>query len=69
MESFITKNGLEQIKISNEQFRGHDFVDVRQYVYGSPDELIPTPKGVTFPYDKLQEVIVALKKLAKHLNA
>ena len=50
MESFITKNGLEQIKISNEQFRGHNFVDVRQYVYGSPDELIPTLTYSRFPF-------------------
>jgi hypothetical protein len=69
MESFVTKNSTQKIRISNGHFKGHDFVDMRLFVSDGSDELIPTPRGITFPYTKIREVIEGLQELAKHLDA
>ena len=45
------KNSFEEIQINANEFKGHQYVDIRIYV-GSPDEkTAPTKKGVSIPIE------------------
>ncbi|MBU4443716.1 transcriptional coactivator p15/PC4 family protein [bacterium] len=51
------------IRISENDYQDHKFIDVRQYYKDSDGEFKPTKKGVTFSPDLLQDVIKALKEI------
>ena len=42
---------------------GKEFIDIRQYFKNEDDEYKPSPKGVTLPPDKLNELIQALQEI------
>lgn len=59
----IEKRENEIIRISLREYKGHDYVDVRQYFRGEGEEFLPTKKGVTFNPELIDEVIEALQSL------
>lgn len=59
----IEKRENEIIRISIREYKGHDYVDVRQYFKGTEDDFLPTKKGVTFSPELIDDVIEALQSL------
>ena len=51
------------IRISEKEYLGNHYFDIRQYYSNDCGEFKPTKKGVTFSPDLLEEVINGLKKL------
>ena len=54
------------IRVSEKEYLGHNFFDIRQYYKNDEGEFKPTRKGVTFSHDLLEEVIDELKKLKRN---
>ncbi|MGA2108316.1 MAG: transcriptional coactivator p15/PC4 family protein [Syntrophorhabdales bacterium] len=42
----IKKNGLSEIRVAVDQYKGKTYVDVRTYYLNDRDEMAPTKKGV-----------------------
>jgi hypothetical protein len=59
----IEKRDTEIIRISLKEYKGHDYVDIRQYYKSDDGEFLPTKKGVTFNPELIDEVIDALRSL------
>lgn len=59
----IKKNAFTRIRIEKREFQGKEFIDIRQYFKNEDDEYKPSPKGVTLPPDKLNELIQALQEI------
>jgi len=60
MKDITHKKGL--IRVEKKEFQGHEFIDVRRYYKTDDGEWRPTPKGVTLPLDKAEEIAEAIKK-------
>ncbi len=58
----IERNPTERLRISTENFKGRDYIDVRIYYEADDGEWKPTKKGVTIAPDKVEEVIGLLTK-------
>lgn len=64
MKSFdIHKTDSQIIRISEQEYQGYKFIDIRQYYLDDDGKFKPTKKGVTFPPDLLQDIINGLKKI------
>ncbi|MGU3541033.1 transcriptional coactivator p15/PC4 family protein [Methylobacterium sp. A54F] len=61
--AIVTKNALEEVRVSLSTFNGYDLVDVRTFADfdGSGGEKRPTRKGISLKREKLGELIAALQ--------
>lgn len=57
----VQKNTQEKIRVEKRKYKGREFVDVRTYYLDDSGEWKPSPKGVTFRPDQLEEIIEALE--------
>jgi len=56
------KSGL--IKVQKVNYKGRDYIDIRKFYQDyETGEWRPTPKGISFDPEILQEIIKALQKL------
>ncbi len=60
----VEKNQKEQIKVSVENYRNHEFVDCRVY-WDDNGTWRPSKKGISLNDETLDEVIELLKKASK----
>lgn len=58
----IQKNVKETIKITRDEFNGHDLCSIRVFTIGDDGKQYPTKKGITFKVEILDQIIEALKK-------
>ena len=59
----IRKNSAEVIRIAEKTYKDQRYYDVRIWVVGDNDELIPTKKGVRFREDLLPELVRGLESI------
>ena len=66
----ITKNSQTDLVIGFGEFKGHKYVELREYsTYNNEVEGgVPTKKGVTVKYSDLDVVIKALQACQQHIN-
>jgi hypothetical protein len=57
----IEKSANERLKVSLNNYKGSDFIDIRVY-FEADDDWKPTKKGVTIHPDRLEELIQLLQK-------
>jgi hypothetical protein len=58
----IQKTAAVQLRVSLEQFKGHDLCDVREFAsFTAANVPMPTRKGVSVPVRLLPDLIVALQ--------
>jgi hypothetical protein len=58
----ISKNSMEEIRVSWEEYKGHRYLDIRVYAeIESKADRAPTKKGVTLRPDLIPELIKALE--------
>lgn len=62
----IPKKHSQMIRISENEFHGIRYVDIRQYYLDDDGEWKPTRRGVTFPPDLIGEAINGLRKLSEN---
>jgi hypothetical protein len=65
----IEKNMKERIRVSIEEYRGSTFVDLRVYWEDEQGEWRPSKKGIALNGDCIDQVIEALQKARKELEA
>lgn len=56
----IEKNSRESIVVSETEYKGNKYVDVRVFYKDTDSTLKPTRKGVSFRHDQLDELVSAL---------
>ena len=56
----IEKNSRESIVVSETEYKGNKYVDVRVFYKDIDSTLKPTRKGVSFRHDQLDELVSAL---------
>lgn len=61
----IQKNATEIIRVSKENYKGKEYLDIRIYFQNDEGEWKPTKKGVTFSPEKADELIEILQSLKK----
>ncbi|MFT6675936.1 MAG: hypothetical protein ACJAVM_002133 [Sulfitobacter sp.] len=61
--SEIRKNSREIIRITRDEFRGHDMVNVRVFFDAGDGEMKPGKQGVAFRAALLPDVLEALQSL------
>ena len=64
----VRKNTREIIKVSDNEYKGNRFVDVRVYYEDKDGEYKRSCKGITLNKHTIDEVIALLKKSAETLR-
>lgn len=60
----IEKNQQKVIRVSTDNFKGQDVVDIRTFfIPPGKDDYFPSLKGVNFKRDKLNELIEILQRI------
>ena len=57
----VQKNTQEKIRVEKRKYKGREFVDVRTYYLDDSGEWKPSPKGITFKVELIDEIISALE--------
>ncbi len=65
----VQKNTSELIKISIEEYNGHEFIDLRVYFDSGSGEYLPTKKGITLNCETISSAIDFLKQGQKLLKS
>jgi|TARA_R100001443_G_scaffold68010_4_gene76764 hypothetical protein len=63
----IQKNSREVIRISESEYEGHKFVDLRVW-YNDNGEMKPTKKGISFNPSKAKEVVEGILSVVEKAN-
>lgn len=63
----IERNPTEVLRISLENFKGRDYIDLRIYFQDDNGEWKPTKKGVTLSPDKIEDIIGFFNKAKEEL--
>lgn len=71
MQTRIVKNSSTDLVIGFGEFKGHKYVELREYsTYNNDvDGGVPTKKGVTVKFGDLDEVIKALQACSDKVNS
>jgi hypothetical protein len=64
MSETIQKNGTRRVQIAASEYRGKEYLDVREYYEADDGEWRPTKKGVTIPPDSVPAFIEAVTREA-----
>ena len=63
----IQKNRRETIRISESEYEGHKFIDLRIW-YDDNGEMKPTKKGISFNPSKAKEVVEGILSVVEKAN-
>lgn len=61
------KNGWQQIHISINEYKGHEYIDIRMF-YKKGEKYKPSKKGVTLRKDQYQELLNGIIMLGEALG-
>lgn len=63
-ELWIEKNKTESIKLSLNEFKGKELLDIRVFYHDKKDDIYkPSKKGISIPVDKSEEFIEKLNTI------
>ncbi len=51
----------EKIIVRHREFKGKEYLDIRQFFHGDDDQWLPTKKGVSMPWELRNELLSALE--------
>ena len=49
----MKKNAFQQIRLTEDEYKGHPFLDVRIYVKGEGGKYYPTRQGLAVPRERI----------------
>ena len=58
----IPKNSREEYRVSRDDFRGHDLINIRVYFVSEDGDMRPGKQGVSFRAELLPDFVDALSK-------
>ena len=61
----IPKNSREEIRISLDEFKGHQLVNLRVFFKADDGEMRPSKKGLAFKASLLPDMLDALRKASE----
>ena len=51
----MKKNSFQQIRLTEDEYKGHPFLDVRIYVKGEGGKYYPTRQGLAVPLERVDD--------------
>ena len=64
----IKKNSKEIIRISQSEYKGHSFIDLRIFFENEHGEYLPTKKGISFNPDIAKELVEGILDVVEKNN-
>ncbi len=65
----ISKNSIDEIRVSWQEFKGHRYLDIRTYTeLTNKPEKVATKRGITLRPDQVDELRAALERAAGSLK-
>ena len=61
----IKKNSFQQIRLTNDQYNGHRFLDVRIYTKGEGGKYYPTRQGLAVPQERIEAFVAMCNEYAQ----
>jgi len=55
------------IKVSISEFKNKKYIDIRK-MWNKDNEIIPLKKGISIPFDNINELISILKNIGNNVN-
>jgi hypothetical protein len=62
----IKKNLFEKIIVSTQYYKGRKLIDIRVYIDDRNGDWIPTKKGISTTFDKVDALLKLIKKATAH---
>lgn len=64
----IEKNLKEVIRIEISEFKGKNYLNIRLWYMSEDGEYKPSPKGISLPVSKAENISEALKKSVEYIK-
>jgi len=61
----IKKNSFQQIRLNDDEYNGHRFLDVRIYVKGERGKYYPTRQGLAVPQERVAAFVAICNEYAQ----
>ena len=61
----IKKNSFQQIRLNDDEYNGHRFLDIRIYVKGQEDKYYPTRQGLAVPQERVEAFVAMCNAYAQ----
>ena len=53
----MKKNSFQQIRLNDDEYNGHRFLDIRIYTKGEGGKYFPTRQGLAVPQDRVEAFV------------
>ncbi len=64
----MKKNSFQQIRLTEDEYKGHPFLDVRIYVKGEGGKYYPTRQGLAVPRDRITAFAELVEECCSQLD-
>jgi len=64
----IERNELETVRVSINNYKGREYLDIRIFFKDDKDEWRPTKKGITLNPESIEELLGYIEKANKQLE-
>ena len=61
----IKKNSFQQIRLTNDEYNGHRFLDIRIYVKGEGGKYYPSRQGLAVPQERIEAFVTMCNAYAQ----
>ena len=61
----IRKNSFQQIRLNDDEYNGHRFLDVRIYVKGEGGKYYPTRQVLAIPQERIEAFVAMCNEYAQ----
>ena len=65
----IKKNSFQQIRLNDDEYNGHRFLDIRIYVKGEGGKYYPARQGLAVPQERVEAFVAMCKDYVQEAAA
>ena len=65
----IKKNSFQQIRLNDDEYNGHRFLDIRIYVKGEGGKYYPSRQGLAGPQERIEAFVTMCNEYAQEATA
>ena len=65
----IKKNSFQQIRLNDDEYNGHRFLDIRIYTKGEGGKYYPSRQGLAVPQERIEAFVTMCNEYAQEATA
>ena len=65
----IKKNSFQQIRLNDDEYNGHRFLDIRIYTKGEGGKYYPSRQGLAVPQERIEAFVTMCNESAQEATA